>query len=63
MLVQLFISNLLVNRGVIAFPDDGNLITTGFEVTINAICADVKLTIFVPFDGYIRVRVGGVLDF
>ncbi len=62
LLIRLVVRDVLVQRRVVAFPDDRRLITTCRQMPVEAVGADVQLTIFVPFDRDIRERVVDVLD-
>ena len=59
--VQLFVRNMFALRSVITFPDDGRLIPALGEVTIEAVRRQVQGAIFIPFNGDIAGRKGGVL--
>ncbi len=61
--VQFAVANVLALRGVVAFPDNGRLVGTLRQMTIKAVCRQVQLTVFKPFNGDITGGKGGVFDF
>ena len=60
--VQFAIGDLLVVVGVVAFPDDGNLVGALLQVAVDAIVGDVENTVFKPLDRHIVRTKTGVLD-
>ncbi len=60
-LMQFAIGDLLVDIGIVAFPDDGDLITTALQVAVDTVIGNVGNAVLIPFDGYIAVEIG-VLD-
>jgi hypothetical protein len=47
---------------IVALPDDRGLVRLVVEVPVNAVVTDIQLTILVPPDVQIVLRVGNVLD-
>ncbi len=41
MTMQFSIGDFLIHRGIITFKNDGNLITTAFQMTVHAIMANI----------------------
>ena len=60
-LMQFAIGDLLVDIGIVAFPDDRNLITTALQVAVDTVIGNVGNAVLIPFDGYVAVEIG-VLD-
>ena len=61
-LVQLAVGDLLVVGGVVALPDDRDLVGARLQVPVDAVGRDVERAVLVPFDRDVVGRVGGVLD-
>ena len=61
-LVQFLIGDLGVVLGVVAFPDDGDLIAALGQVPVDAVDRGVQTAVFVPLDGHVAVVVADVLD-
>ena len=59
--IKLAIGDLLVDIGVVAFPDDGDLVATALQVTVDTVVGDVGDAVLIPLDGYVAVEIG-VLD-
>jgi hypothetical protein len=60
--VQVLIRNRQVAVRIVALPDDRGLVRLVVEVPVNAVVTDIQLTILVPPDVQIVLRVGNVLD-
>ena len=61
-LVQLAVGDLLVVGGVVALPDDGDLVAARLQVPVDAVGRHVERAVLVPLDRDVVGRVGGVLD-
>ena len=59
--VQFFIGNVFALRGIIAFPDNRRLVPARGKVTVQTVCRQVQRAIFIPFNGDVTGRKGGVL--
>ena len=59
-LVQFLIGDMRVIFGVVPLPDDGNLITTVFQMSVNAIGRNIQFPVFEPLDRNVRVLKRGV---
>ena len=55
--MQVAISDVFGNIGIITFKDDGRLITAFFQMTVKTVGRNVQRAVFVPFD----VKVFGVI--
>lgn len=53
--MQFAIGDLLVDIGIVAFPDDRNLITTALQVAVDTVIGNVGNAVLIPF-GWIRRR-------
>lgn len=62
LLVQFTVSDVAVFGRVVAFPDDGQLITALFEVAVQAVGGNVQSAVGEPFDIDVVVVKGGLLD-
>src|SRR5690606_7543212 len=60
-LVEFAISDLLVDIGIVAFPDDGDLVAAALQVAVDAIVGNIGNAVLIPFDGHVTVEIG-VLD-
>ena len=49
-LVELAVGDLLVVGGVVAFPDDGDLVAARLQVPVDAVGGDVERAVLEPFD-------------
>ncbi|CAI8154418.1 MAG: Uncharacterised protein [Pseudidiomarina mangrovi] len=49
-MVQLPIGNMLANRGIIAFPNDGGLVATLGQVPVHAVVTGIQGTVFKPLN-------------
>ncbi len=57
--MQVTVGNLFVFARVVAFPDDRDLIATGFQVAVKAVVGGVQFAVFVPFDiDSVRIKRG-----
>ena len=61
MLVQLVVGDLLVVVGVVAFPDDGDLVAALLQMPVDAIVGDIGQPVLEPFDRDLALE-RGVLD-
>ena len=59
--VQLAIGDRLVLGRVVALPQDGDLLGAVLQVSVDAVGRHVQRAVLEPFDGDVRVFVGGVL--
>ncbi len=59
--VQFLIGDLLVVLGVVAFPDDGDLLAALLQVAVDAVVSRVGLAVLEPFDRNLAGAEGGVL--
>ena len=62
-LMKLPVCDLLIHIGVIAFPQDGNLVAAFFEMAVHTVRADVKRSVLEPLDRKVVRVERGVLDF
>ncbi len=60
--VKFTVGDLFIYVRVVAFPDDGDLVTTAFQVAVDTVVGDVGHAIFIPLDRYVAVEIS-VLDF
>ena len=54
--VQVTVGDLLILLRIVTFPDDGDLVTTGIQMTVQTVHTGVQSAVFEPFDIHI-VRV------
>jgi hypothetical protein len=59
--MQFTIGDVFALAGVVAFPDDGGLIAALGEVAVEAVGGEVQRAVFIPFNGDVARREGGVL--
>ncbi len=59
--VELIISDLLVEIGIVSLPDDRRLVAMRFQVAIDAVVGDVSQPVFEPLDRDIALE-GRILD-
>ena len=59
--VQLLVSEFLVVLRIVAFPENGGLVTAFGQVTVDAVVADVECAVLEPLDGNVVRIVRGVL--
>ena len=59
--MQFTVGDVLALAGVVAFPDDGGLIAALGEVAVEAVGGEVQGAVFIPFDGNVTWREGGIL--
>src|ERR1700683_2617150 len=52
-IVQLLVGDLLGVFRIVAFPEDGNLIGTRVQMTVDAIVGGVQRAVFEPLDGVV----------
>ena len=62
-LVQLTIGDLRVVLGIIAFPDDGDVVAFRFKVAIDAVVTGIQRAVVVPANVQVVLRKGHVLHF
>ncbi len=62
MVVELAIGDILRDRRIIAFPDNGCLVAAGRHMAVDAVGADIELTVFEPFDRDVAGAEIGRLD-
>jgi hypothetical protein len=58
--MQLAISDVFALAGVVAFPDDGRLVAALGQVAVEAVSGEVQRAVFIPFNGDVARREGGV---
>jgi hypothetical protein len=64
LLVKLAVGDLFVVLGIIALPDDGNLIAPAIEVTVQAVVADIELGTLKPLDlGVVEIELTDLVPF
>ena len=61
MLVELVVGDLLVVVGVVAFPDDGDLVAALLQMPVDAVVGDIGQAVLEPFDRHLAFE-RGVLD-
>ena len=61
--VQLAVTDVGAFLRIVPLPDDGGLLCTCFEMTIQTVCGDVELAVFVPAYGDRTLVEAGVFDF
>ncbi len=48
--MQFTVGDLLVDGWLVPFPDDGDLVAPGFQVSVDAVGAGVEGSVFKPFN-------------
>ena len=62
MLMQFLVGDVLVDRRVVAFPDDRGLVAASFKMPVDAVGADIQLAVLEPLDRHTVVVERRVLD-
>ena len=62
LVMQLLVGDLLVVLGIVAFPDDRDLVGARRQMAVDAVVGDVGDAVLEPFDRDVLRTVGGVLD-
>ena len=60
--MQLAIGNRQVNLGIVAFPDDCNIVTLRVEMPVDAVVAGIERAIVIPADMQVVLRERHILD-
>lgn len=60
-IIELVIGDLLVDIGIVAFPDDRRALAMRLQMPVDTVVGDVRQAILEPLDRYTSLE-GGVLD-